>query len=116
MRPKSAKSKGRNAQKLVKELLLKYAPHLTENDIRSTSMGVSGVDILLSEAAIKTYPFSVEVKCQEKLNIWDALEQAKANSNENTTPLLCFKRNRTDIFVALSLDAFLNLLTKNSHD
>lgn len=109
MRPQSAKSKGRKLQQQVRDKLLEHAPHLTENDIRSTSMGASGVDILMSEAALKTYPFAIEAKCQEALNIWSALEQAQDNAKD-LTPLLCFKRNRTDTFVALPLDAFLKLL------
>ena len=40
-------------------------------------MGDSGEDILLSPAARKLFPFSVECKNQEKLNIWSSLEQAE---------------------------------------
>lgn len=75
-------------------------------------MGASGVDIQLSPAARKVYPFSIEVKCQEALNIWAALEQAEENKGSHT-PLLCFKRNRTEIYVALKLEDFLNYVTKD---
>lgn len=109
MKTSSAKAKGRTAQKLVRDALLKRAPHLTENDIRSTAMGQSGVDLLLSEAALKTYPFAFEVKCQESLNIWSALKQAEENKGKYT-PLLCFKRNRTDMYVTLKFEDFLELL------
>lgn len=74
-------------------------------------MGASGVDILLSEAALKTYPFAIEVKCQESLSIWKALEQAQENKGPSQVPLLCFKRNRTDVFVSLKLSDFLQLIT-----
>lgn len=109
MKTSSAKAKGRNLQKQVRDELLKRAPTLTENDIRSTSMGASGVDIQMSEAALKIYPFSIECKCQESLNIWAALEQAEENKGKHI-PLLCFKRNHTDIYVALRLEDFLNVL------
>lgn len=109
MKPSSAKNKGRTLQKAVRDALLKKAPTLTENDIRSTSMGASGVDILLSEAAMKVYPFAIECKAQESLNIWAALLQAEENKG-NLTPLLCFKRNRTDIYVALKLEDFLGII------
>ena len=119
MRPQSAKAKGRNAQKEVRDALLKHAPHLTTNDIRSTSMGASGVDILLSESALSTYPFSIEVKCQESLNIWAALKQAEDNAIIDGKdmarlykPLLCFKRNRSEMYVAMKLEDFLGLKTK----
>lgn len=109
MRPQSAKAKGRNLQKAVRDELLKHAPHLTENDIRSTSMGASGVDILMSEAALRAFPFAIECKCQESLNIWAALEQAEDNRGQHK-PLLAFKRNRTDIYVALKLTDFLGVI------
>lgn len=109
MRPQSAKAKGRKLQKLVRDELLRCAPSLTENDIRSTSMGASGVDLLLSEAALRVFPFAIECKAQESLNIWAALAQAEENKGKHI-PLLCFKRNRTSTYVALKLEDFLNLL------
>ncbi len=107
MRPQSAKAKGRNAQKEVRDRLLFHARDLTENDIRSTSMGASGVDILLSEAALRIYPLAIEVKCQESLNIWAALEQAEQQRSRQLTPILCFKRNRSEMYVALKLEDLL---------
>jgi len=72
-------------------------------------MGESGEDIKLSHSARKLFPFSVECKAQEKLNIWESLKQAEDNSNDYT-PLLIFKRNRSKTYVTLSLEDFLNLL------
>ncbi len=115
MRPSSAKAKGRNLQKTVRDELLKRAPHLTENDVRSTSMGASGVDIQMSEAALKTFPFSIECKAQEALNIWGALEQAEENKGKHT-PILCFKRNRTEIYVALKFQDFLQVLSDSKKE
>lgn len=111
MKTSSAKQKGRSGQQLVRDKLLANAPHLTTNDIRSTSMSVPGVDIQMSEAALKTYPYSIEVKVQEALNIWAALAQAEENKG-NHTPIVCFRRNRTEMFVALKLDDFLKLTKK----
>lgn len=114
MRPSSCKAKGRLAQQLVRDELLKRAPdHITEADIRSTSMGSAGVDILMSTAATRVYPYAIEVKCQESLNIWAALEQAESNRATGlgaTTPLLCFKRNRSEMYVALKFTDFLDLI------
>lgn len=109
MKSQSAKAKGRNAQKEVRDKLLARAPTLTQNDIRSTSMGASGVDILMSEAALRTYPFAIEVKCQESLNVWAALIQAEEQRKETITPILCFKRNRSDMYVAMKFEDFLRL-------
>jgi hypothetical protein len=114
VRPQSAKAKGRNAQKQIRDELLRFAPHLTENDIRSTSMGASGVDILMSTAALNTYPFAIEVKCQEALNIWAAMQQAEDNKSEGLTPILCFKRNRSEMYVSLKFTDFMRLLGHES--
>ena len=91
MRPQSAKQKGRLAQQWVADQLLKIAKFvapgvdITEDDIRSTAMGQSGVDIQLSTAARKIFNFDIEVKQVERLNIWDAIKQAKDNSRSATT-------------------------------
>lgn len=110
MKPQSAKAKGRNAQKEVRDALLHWAPFLTTNDVRSTSMGASGVDILMSEEALGFYPFAIEVKCQESLNIWAALAQAEEQRTDNIKPLLCFKRNRSEMYMAMRLTDFLTLI------
>jgi hypothetical protein len=112
MKPQSAKAKGRNLQKTVRDELLKRAPQLEPDDIRSTGMGQSGVDIQLSPAARKVFPFSIECKAQEALNIWAALAQAEENKG-SFTPLLAFKRNRSEIYVALKFEDFLNHVTKD---
>ena len=81
MKTQSAKAKGRRLQKEIKELILEKFSSLEEDDVRSTSMGASGEDILLSPAARKLFPFSVECKAHEKLNIWSAIEQAEENAS-----------------------------------
>ena len=98
MKPRSAKNKGKRLQNKVRDLILeKFNKKLEEDDVRSITMGDSGEDILLSPAARKLFPFSVECKNQAKLNIWSSLEQAASNSGQHT-PLLIFKRNRTKTF------------------
>jgi hypothetical protein len=57
------------------------------------------------------YPFSIEVKVQEALNIWAALTQAQDNAGEHI-PLLCFRRNKTEMYAALKLDDLIKLLRK----
>ena len=49
-----------------------------------------------------------EAKHVEKLNIWEALEQAERDAGDNI-PVVVFKRNRTKDYVALSLDDFIDL-------
>lgn len=111
------KAKGRNACKLVQTLLLAYAPELLEDDIRITSSSVPGEDIQFSPKARERYPFVIEVKCQESLNIWAALKQAITHlppgKEDLLTPLLFFKRNNTELYVAIEAERFIKL-TKRS--
>ena len=111
MKSRSAKNKGKRLQNQVRDLLLEKFQQLEKDDVRSTTMGDSGEDILLSPAARKLFPFSVECKNQEKLNIWSSLEQAENNSGKHT-PLLIFKRNRTKTYAVLELDELLKLLNE----
>jgi len=80
MKTSSAKAKGRKLQQAVRDLLLQHSVGLTEDDIRSTSMGAGGEDILLSQAGREAFPWTVEVKAQEKLNVWSAYDQAVDNN------------------------------------
>ena len=110
MKTSSRKSKGRRLQNKIRDLLLEhYSDKLEKDDIRCAVMGESGEDLKLSPAARKLIPYSFECKNQEKLNIWDSLEQAKKNSDDYG-PVLIFKRNRSKIYVVLEISDFLELL------
>ena len=111
MKPRSAKNKGKRLQNKIRDLILEKFDSLEPDDVRSITMGDSGEDILLSPAARRVFPFSVECKNQEKLNIWSALEQAEDNSG-NHTPLVVFKRNRTKTYAVLEFDKLLELLNE----
>ena len=93
MRPQSAKAKGRRLQQAVVEALLAALPHLSEDDVRSTPMGAPGEDVQ-PPAARAAVPFSFECKNRERVNVWDALDQATANARGRGTPALVLKRNR----------------------
>ena len=110
MKTSSRKSKGRRLQNKIRDLLLEhYSDKLEKDDIRCAVMGESGEDLKLSPAARKLIPYSFECKNQEKLNIWDSLEQAEKNSDDYG-PVLIFKRNRSKIYVVLEISNFLELL------
>jgi hypothetical protein len=104
----SRKAKGRVAQQQVAKAILAKFPELTERDVMSVPIGTQGDDILLSEAAVKKFPFSVEVKCQETLNIWAAIKQVEVRATQK--PLVAFKRNRTEMYCVLKLSDLLELL------
>jgi hypothetical protein len=111
MKPRSAKNKGKRLQNKIRDLILEKFDSLEKDDVRSITMGDSGEDILLSPAARRLFPFSVECKNQEKLNIWSALEQAEENSGDHV-PLVIFKRNRTKTYAVLEFDKLLELLNE----
>ena len=112
MKPRSAENKGKRLQNKVRDLILeKFNSKLEPDDVRSITMGDSGEDILLSPAARRLFPFSVECKNQEKLNIWSSLEQAEGNSG-NHPPLVIFKRNRSKTYAVLEFKELLKLLNE----
>lgn len=108
--PRSRKSKGAKFQNDIRDLLLEKFSQLEDDDIRTASSGVPGVDLLLSPAAQKLFPFACEAKRTEKLSVPQWWEQAKANSTERLKPLIITKQNRKEPLVILSLSDFLSLL------
>lgn len=94
-------------------MILENFTSLEQDDVVSTLMGDSGTDIKLSPAARKVFPYSVEAKNQEKLNIWEALKQAESNCKEGTYPALFFKRNNTKTYVVIESEHFFELVKKN---
>ena len=108
MRTSSAKAKGRRLQQWVRDRLLEAASWLEPDDVRSTSMGASGEDILLSPKARETFPVSIECKNVESLSIWSAMAQAEGNAGDHT-PVLFFKRNRSITYACLPAEALIEL-------
>lgn len=114
MKPQSAKAKGRRLQQLVVKDLLEQFPHLSEDDIRSTSMGANGEDIQMSHAARQCIPFSFEAKNQERVNIWMSIEQANANTPTGVHPAVVIKKNNEEPHVVIKWKTFLRLLTPST--
>ena len=111
MKPRSAKNKGKRLQNKVRDVILEKFDKLEPDDVRSITMGDAGEDILLSPAARRLFPFSVECKAQESLSIWSALQQAESNAGKHI-PLLVFKRNRSKTYAVLEFDKLLELLNE----
>ena len=112
MKTSSGKAKGRRLQNKIRDVLLEhFSDKLEPDDVKVAIMGESGEDIKLSPAARRLFPFSVECKNQEKLNIWSSLEQAEENSG-NHSPLVIFKRNRSKTYAVLEFDELLKLLNE----
>lgn len=109
MRTASAKQKGRRLQQQV-AAELREVFNASEADIKSTPMGTQGEDIWLSSQIRLIFPYSVECKNVEKLNVWKAWEQAVSNTEQATMkPLLVISKNRSETLVVLRLEDFLLL-------
>ncbi len=110
MKTASCKAKGRRLQNMV-AAMIREKFSLPEEDVRPVPMSSEGADIQLSNRARLIFPFAVECKNQERLNIWEAIKQAKKHGdNTCLTPLVVFTRNREDVYVSLPLEDFMDLL------
>lgn len=110
MNIRSCKAKGRRLALLVRDALLSWAPDLTADDIFVTTSSVPGEDIKFSPRAREIYPFSVECKNTERLNVWSAIKQAENHAlRSGYTPLVVFSRNRSKEYVVIELEKFLKL-------
>ena len=109
MRPASAKAKGRRLQQYLRDRILDvFKGVLRPDDVRSTSMGAGGEDLLLSPLARDCFPYAPECKNVERLNVWAGWDQAKANAGEYEA-ILVVKRNRSDVLAVISLDHLLEM-------
>ena len=110
MKPSSAKAKGRNFQNKVRKMIMDHLD-INEHDIKTAVMGESGMDIKLSSAGREKFPYAVECKKVEKINIWKCFEQYCENS-EDLTPLLIFSKNNSKVLVCFEFKDLLDLLRK----
>ena len=111
MKTSSAKAKGRNLQKKVRELLIELLK-VDPEDIESRSMGASGEDLIMAKAARNLFPYSIECKNQEKINVWSAYKQATDNC-KCYIPLAVIKKNNHKPLAVVDLETFILLNRKD---
>jgi len=107
MKTSSAKAKGRNLQKWVVDKLVEHLDADRE-DIESRPMGSQGEDVIMGKQTRQIFPYSVECKNVEKLNVWDAYDQASANC-KGYEPIVVMKKNRKKPLVVIDAEYFLKL-------
>ena len=110
MKTQSAKAKGRKLQQWVRTQLIEQLDVHPE-DIESRSMGAGGEDLIMARAARQKFPFSIECKNVEKLNVWEAYEQAKAICNDYE-PLVVMKKNQKKPLVVIDANYFISLVKR----
>lgn len=108
---KSGKAKGRKLQQVTRDYLREIGKNfgLVDDDIQSTVMGISGVDITLSPAAKKVFgDLACEAKNREQMNVvstfWQHWQKYKTS-----LCLLISKKNHTQPLVTLKLDDFMKI-------
>ena len=114
MKTQSRKAKGRRLQQQFMQLLIEKLD-IDPEDIESRSMGAGGEDLIMSKAARTKFPYSVECKNQERLNIWQAWEQT--NNNKGIyEPMLVIKKNGTSPLVVLNAENFLEYVKEFNNE
>ena len=108
MKTQSAKAKGRKLQQWFANVLVETLG-LDSEDIESRPMGSQGEDIILGKQSRQLFPFSVECKNQEAVNVWKAYEQASENC-KGYEPLVVIKRNRHKPLVVVDAEHFVNIV------
>tara|TARA_R100000988_G_C3981504_1_gene157244 strand:+ start:717 stop:1061 length:345 start_codon:yes stop_codon:yes gene_type:complete len=114
MKTSSAKAKGRKLQQWFRDCLIDVL-EIHEEDIESRSMGAGGEDLIMARAAREKFPYSVECKNQEKINIWESYKQADSNSKVYE-PVVVLKRNKHKPLVLVDAEYFVNLHKEKKND
>ena len=109
MKAQSAKAKGRRLQQWVRDQLIEQL-EVHPEDIESRSMGAGGEDLIMARAARQKFPYSIECKNVEKLNVYEAYAQACANAKGHE-PILFMKKNHKKPLVVVDAEWFI----KNVH-
>lgn len=109
----SCKQKARLLQQWVCQKIseLLNIPWGANELIASREMGQVGTDVRLIGEALKRFQFSIEAKRVEKLNLYDAIKQAKANQLPNTHWLVIHRKSNDLPIVVLDADVFFEILT-----
>ena len=107
MKPQSAKAKGRRLQQQFRELQIEELG-IHPEDIESRSMGAGGEDLIMARAARQKFPYSIECKNVEKLNVWEAYKQAEENSKDYE-PVVVMKKNNHKTLVVIDAEHFVKI-------
>ena len=110
VKTQSAKAKGRRLQQWFRDLLIEKLD-IHPEDIESRSMGAGGEDLIMARAAREKFPYSIECKNQESVNLWKSYDQAKENSKDYE-PVVVLKRNNSKPLVLVDAEYFVKLHEK----
>jgi len=114
MKTSSAKAKGRKLQQWFTKLLVDVL-ELDEEDMESRPMGSQGEDIIMGRLSRNRFPYSIECKNQEAVNVWKAYAQAEENCR-GYEPLVVIKRNRSKPLVLVEAEHFVGLFKEELNE
>ena len=114
MKTQSRKAKGRRLQQQFMQLLIEKLD-IDPEDIESRAMGSGGEDLIMSKAARNKFPYSIECKNQESLNIWKAWDQANGNKGLYE-PMIVIKKNGVRPLVVLDAESFLDMIKEFNNE
>lgn len=112
----SAKQKGMNLQHWVAEKIafifnVTFKQSDDQSLVAARPGGQHGVDIILRGDLYKKFPFDIECKSSENLNIVNTIEQAKANTKPGRDFLIVHKKKALNQpIVIMEWDAFERLI------
>lgn len=116
MTPASCKMKGRRLQQWVVKQLVAILG-LDPEDLKSTPMGSQGADVIMGVKSKTAFPYAIECKNSQRINLWEAYEQAQAHAgNTKLEPLLVIKKNHRDPLVVIDAEHFFSLVRRANHE
>lgn len=104
--PRSAKAKGNRAERKVAEAYRRY-----EIDLKASRMPMSGAMQHFKGDIWKPndYEYVDEVKCSERVKLWEWWTQAEAQADGLRIPVLHVTRNNSRILSVLDMETYMDL-------
>lgn len=114
----SRKGKGRKLQQFIcQEISELTGTYYNQADdqclVHSREMGQAGIDIILRGNAVVEFPFSVEAKCSEGLNLLETYNQVLSNVTKGTDWMIVHQRKSIpETLCIISWNTFKKLFKK----
>ena len=88
--------------------MLEAFPALSKSDVKCAVMGESGMDLHLSAMAQEVFPWAVEAKNTERVQLWRSWDQCVENAEDGLRPLLVIKSNGRSPLAVVDAEWFIN--------
>lgn len=105
---KASRDKGKRGEREVANLLCDATGVAWKRGLQSRGGGQEVPDVYT-----RVYPWDrlhIEVKRNERLNVWAAMDQARSDAREGAIPVVIARRNRGGWIVVMDLGPWLSVL------